>query len=347
MVKELNIWLRDALEAADCVVSPRYFVGKTVAVLGATGFIGSILSYTVAQLGATVIACGRNKTRLDELFVGQESVKVQEIDVTNAYLHFYTVPQIIINAASPADPQSFVNNPVQTMLSNINGVKNVLDYAVEHHVEQVLYVSSGEIYGYFLNEHLLREEELGYLDLLSSRSCYPQSKRAAETLCASYAQQFGIDVRVARPSHVLGPQFTQTDSRASAQFFRDSCSGRDIELTSAGTQIRTFVYISDCVAGILSILSAGEKSVAYNVSNSAYPVSFADFARAVGRVGGVQVHIPQAEHQINQNQSLKRIAQLGNTRLMSLGWSPQINFESAVERTFALLRSNDTLAKES
>ena len=294
------------------------------------------------MLGAHVIACGRNEARLQALFGEREEsgISTHVMDVTEA-INFADVPDVIINAASPADPASFAHSPVQTMLSNFAGTQNVLDYALLHDGARILYVSSGEIYGYFENDHQVSENEMGSLDIASSRSCYPQSKRAAETSCASYVAQYVVDVRIARPSHILGPQFSDTDSRASAQFFRDALGGRAIELMSTGEQIRTFAYISDCVAGLLSIVSAGATGEAYNVTNSSTPTSFADFARFVGEAGKVPVRIP-AKNETADNEparpALCRVAQLSNAKLEALGWQPRFTAREAVDRTYTLLQ---------
>ncbi|TCD54165.1 NAD(P)-dependent oxidoreductase [Alloscardovia theropitheci] len=341
-----SMWTADAKLAASHVVNPHFFDNKTVAVLGASGFIGSVTAYALQELGARVVACGRNTNRLRLLFGGVPGIVIKALNLQepldfsqdNDALIDYERVDIIIDAASPADPASFANEPVQTMLTNISGVDNVLNYARDHAVEQVLYISSGEVYGYFTHDHPVKETEQGFLNILASRSCYPQSKRAAETLCASYVEQYGLDVRIARPSHILGPEFSTSDSRASAQFFRDTLAGHSITLMSTGEQIRTFAYISDCVSGLLSILSVGEKGNAYNVTNSDSPTSFADFARYVGDVGNVQVTIPVARSGASDNSpSLRRVAQLDNTKLRSLGWSPQFNAREAVERTYTLL----------
>ncbi|MFD0704702.1 NAD-dependent epimerase/dehydratase family protein [Alloscardovia venturai] len=339
-----DMYIQDARRAAQSVISPEFFQGKTVAVFGASGFIGSTVCFTLCELGARVIACGRSEERLKNLFAHTSSVRTVKVDINDAswstdttIQDLYGTPDIVIDAASPADPASFAQFPVRTMLSNVEGLSHVLDYVVAHNVERTLYISSGEIYGYFMQEHRVKEEEQGVLDILSARSCYPQSKRAAETLCASYATQYGIDVRIARPSHVIGPQFRASDSRASAQFFRDALAGRDISLTSTGEQIRTFAYIADCVSGILSIISRGEPCHAYNVTNSENMVTFAQFARKIGQCAGINVHIPAHTTDTASRAELKRLAQLDDSKLRSLGWSPQFGFDETIERTFTFL----------
>ena len=50
-----------------------------------------------------------------------------------------------------------------------------------------------------------KESEYGYLDILNPRNAYASSKRASETLCASYYKQYGVKSCVVRPGHIYGP----------------------------------------------------------------------------------------------------------------------------------------------
>ena len=183
-------------------------------------------------------ADGRNRQRLDARFSVFPQVIRKEVDVTQPLPEMGEF-DIIINAAAPADPASFAMQPVQVMLANIMGTHHVLQYAVKHGRPVVLQISSGEVYGSFLGERIVTENDQGIVPILSPRSCYPMGKRAAETLCSSYIAQYGMDVRIARPSHVFGPGFTDSDSRVSADFFRLALRGQDIVLKSDGIQRRT------------------------------------------------------------------------------------------------------------
>ena len=121
---------------------------------------------------------------------------------------------------------------------------------------------------------------------MKSRSCYPSAKRAAETLCASYFAEYGLDIVVARPSHVYGPNSTEKDNRASAQFFRDVLSGRDVVLKSRGQQLRSYTYVADCVSALLTVLTAGVSGEAYNIANPAATATIAEFAETIAKIGG-------------------------------------------------------------
>ena len=151
----------------------------------------------------------------------------------------------IIHAASNAYPAAFNADPVGTIMSNILGTKNMLDYALNHSAKRFLFLSSGEVYGQGdLSVDAFDEKYSGYVDPTSPRSCYPNSKRCAETLCVSYTKQYGLDTVIARPSHTYGANFTELDNRANVQFVNRAIKGDDIVLLSAGNQLRSYTYIA-------------------------------------------------------------------------------------------------------
>ena len=72
----------------------------------------------------------------------------------------------------------------------------------------------------------------GYLDILNPRNAYASSKRASETLCASYYKQYGVKSCVVRPGHIYGPTATRNDSRVGSTFAYCVADGEDIVLKS-------------------------------------------------------------------------------------------------------------------
>ena len=69
----------------------------------------------------------------------------------------------------------------------------------------MVFISSSEVYGKHAGENPLEESEYGYIDLLNPRSSYSMGKRAAETMCISYAKDYNLHVTIARPGHIYGP----------------------------------------------------------------------------------------------------------------------------------------------
>jgi nucleoside-diphosphate-sugar epimerase len=327
--------------AAQSVIHSETLENASILVAGASGLIGSMLIRTLHELNIKkklnirITAASRNIQRLEHRFSSFEDVSIKGLDVSlptsmndSTYTH-------IIHAASQADPSLYKEFPVETMLTNIEGTKNLLNLASKNTHSKFLYISSGEVYGSIKSERFMKEEESGYIDPLNARSCYPSAKRASETLCISYAEEHGIDTRIVRPSHVFGPGFRRDDKRISADFFLKAFSGEDIVLRSTGEEMRTYIYIADCAAGILSVLTRGESKQAYNITNSDNHISMRDFSRTIAEIGGVKFIAPKAE--IHSSLKLHRASMLNDTKLRELGWKPQVSVEEGVKRTFEAL----------
>lgn len=308
-----------------------------ILITGATGLIGSVL-IDVLMLRfdekCQVFASGRSENRLKKRFadyVGRPNFHLIRYDVTEP-LESETDFHVIIDAASGASPQLYSTDPVGVMRANFLGVDNLLSYGVSHKLKRFLYISSGEIYGEG-GEEKITEDYSGYVNCASVRACYPSCKRAAETLCESYARQFGVDVRIARPCHVYGPNFTETDKRVYAQFIRNVLNNEDIVLKSDGSQFRSWCYVVDCVSALLYILLKGESGEAYNVADESSNISIRELAEMVAAIGNKKVvfEIPEILEKEGFNVVKKSIFSTG--KLNELGWAVSGTMKEKMKKT--------------
>ena len=259
-----------------------------ILVTGASGLIGScLIEVLMARPNRSyhVYAMGRNKRRMELLFTKyktDEGFHAIIGDVTKP-LSIQQPIHYIVHAASGAAPSEFSSHPVEVMKANINGVINLIEYGIQHQMKRFLYVSSGEIYGEG-DGRVFTEDDSGYVNCNTPRSCYTSSKRAAETLCASYASEFGVDTLIARPCHIYGPNFTETDNRVYAQFIRSILKGEDIIMKSTGEQFRSWCYVVDCVSALLYILFNGTSGEAYNIADSTSVLSIRQLAEMLAEI---------------------------------------------------------------
>ncbi|WP_303842150.1 NAD-dependent epimerase/dehydratase family protein, partial [Selenomonas ruminantium] len=178
-----------------------FLEGKTVLISGVTGMIGSALADTICLNGknARVLGLGRSKERANRRFsydwFSKDNFCFIEHDITNPS-HIKEHIDYIIHAASPAYPAAFAKYPVETMTANFLGSLNLLELAKENKAK-FLFVSSGEVYGE-IAKSTKYEQDYGYIDSMQPRSSYPNSKRAAETLCVAYAEEYDVETVVVR-----------------------------------------------------------------------------------------------------------------------------------------------------
>lgn len=330
---QTRVYQEDLETAIEHTIDFATFHRKSILILGATGLIGTFLTdcflYANVNLnaGISIYAVSRNKKSLIKRFGVQENLYFVEADVTT--IHLAVVKDIsfdyIIHAASYGHPKAFREKPVEVLLSNVVGMQKVLELAREYSKCRVLYVSSGEV-----------QEQIEHL---SVRACYPIGKKAAETLCLSYIQEYGSDVVIARPSHTFGANIMEHDNRAAAQFLAAAAANTDIRMYSAGEQTRSFSYVADCVSGLLTILVCGKCGEVYGIS-AGEECTVREFAGKCAVAGGcaVRIEIPTEAEKSEASPIAKQI--VDNTGLKDLGWKPAFSIECGIRRAIQILRSD-------
>ncbi len=316
--------------------------GKTVAVTGATGLVGSYLLRALDaidrahSLKLRLIALCRKPEAARKRLSGMESLRILPYDAC-APLDGRWQADYIVHAASNAHPLAFSTDPVGTMQANLLGTMQLLEH-VRATGGRLLFLSTGEIYGENPSLASFDEHSFGSVDPMRFRACYPESKRAAETLCASYAQQYGVDALVARLTYTYGPTITAENSRADAQFLRCALEGRDIVLKSPGTQVRSYCYAADTASALLTLMLRGEAGEAYNVANPDCSPSIREYAQTLADLAGVQLIFdlpPEAER---AGYSAVTRAVLDPGKLMNLGWRAQYDLREGLSHTLEISR---------
>ncbi len=295
----------------------------SILITGATGLIGSCLVEMLMEkhiAGLQVYAAGRNEARAEKRFAAYataENFHFVKYDVTLP-LQSTVDFDYIIHSASNASPNFFKQNPVEVIAANIYGVDHLLKYGMQHQLKRLLYVSTGEVYGEG-DGRIFTEDYSGYVNPTNPRSCYPSSKRAAETLCAAYVEEYGMDAVIARPSHTYGPYFTESDNRVYAQFIRNVLKGEDIIMKSKGEQFRSWCFVVDSALAMLYILLKGEKGEAYNIADRHSNISIRDLAEMTARIGHQKVEM-QLPDEPDSNKIITK-ATFDTSKLEALGWS--------------------------
>lgn len=256
------------------IVNWERFQNKTVLVAGANGMLPSYMVYALLFLNKYknfkihILALVRNKEKGEKVFSGfsiKEGLEYLVQDVSKAVLYEGKI-DFVIHAASQAAPSYYGVDPVGTLKANVSGTLNLLELAKKNQVEGFLFYSSGSIYGEFKDESKkITEDMYGYIDPLSSRICYAESKRMGENMCVCYAYQYNIPTKIVRIFHTLGPNVNLNDGRVFSDFAKSISRGEDIIMKSDGSARRTFCYVVDAVIAYFKVLLDGEVAQAYNV----------------------------------------------------------------------------------
>ncbi len=347
-IYDSKLWTIDLDETLHSIPEISGLAGENVLVTGCTGLICSAVVDLLIRWNKThveekinILAAGRNKERIAirfNPFYQEEWFTIVLYDALSTENNLVLPCEYIIHGASNASPNMIVKEPVETMVSNFLGMKYLLDYAKTNGTKRVLYISSSEVYGKKAGNQPYKTEEYGYIDLLNARNSYSVGKRAAETLCASYGSEYGIDSVIVRPGHIYGPTAAESDNRVSSAWAYAAARGEDIVMKSDGSQIRSYCYCLDCASAILKILMKGEGIHAYNISNPDSIIDIRGMAELLARSAGVKLKIEAPTDIEKRNFNPMSNSSLDSTALLHLGWKGLFDAERGLSHTVEILK---------
>lgn len=318
--------------------------GNTVLVTGATGLIGTLLVRALLAIGdIKVIAFVRNVEKAKNIYKDYlgNALYFHVADIVNE-IEINEPVNYIFHCASVTTSKMMVEQPVETLITSIEGTMNILEFARKQNCKSVVYISSMEVYGAFEQSKEVDEKELGYIDNLQIRSNYPESKRLCENMCVAYHAEYDVPVKIARLAQTFGAGILPGENRVFAQFARSAINDEDIILHTKGLSEGNYCYTRDCITGLLTILLNGENSEVYNVSNPETHITIAEMAKMVcekftnGK--NVILDIPK-DNTFGYAADTKM--KLSSTKLQSLGWKPEVGLEEAYRRLIFSMESEN------
>ena len=321
---------------------------NSILISGASGLVGSCLIDALMKrndefgMNCKIIAIGRNidkaKKRFEKYW-GNNLFSFISCDI-NEPLNFEGEDKIgyVLHMASNTHPVAYATDPIGTVTTNIIGTNNLLSYAADHHADRFAFASSNEIYGENRGDvEFFRENYCGYINSNTMRAGYPESKRCGEALCQAYAKQKGLDVVIPRLTRSFGPTMLMSDTKAISQFIKKGIDRENIVLKSEGTQYYSYTYVTDAVAGLLTVLLKGESGEAYNISAEKGDIMLKDIAKAISDYVGKKVVFELPDELEKSGYSTATKARLDGAKLQTLGWNAFYSVEDGVRRTIDIL----------
>ena len=325
--------------------------GKTVLITGGTGLLGfnliSALSYAALyrEIPLRILALIRDEERA--------KIRFQELLEAGAPLFFLhgdltKIPSIqenvdyIIHGASPTASRYFAEYPVETIRENLTGAISLLEMAHEKQIQSFLFLSSMEVYGALHRREKVDEMHESFVNTMQPRSSYPEVKRMIESLCCSYAAEYGVPAKVIRLTQTFGAGVHQNENRVFAQFMRSALRGEDIVLKTKGGTEHSYLYTADAVTAILSVLLCGKNGEAYNAANEAAYCSIREMAECVAQLPivrekygspvGVVIREDEKSAAVYPPELYMN---LDTSKLYGLGWKYSVSLEAMFERMIA------------
>lgn len=312
---------------------------KAFLITGATGLIGSVLIKSLIELsrqkslGIKIIAVVRSLEKAHKVFANEYSeiyfqqIELHEISQNSIKEHI----DYVVHLASPTASKYFVEHPVETLRTAVEGTTAVLEYVKDAKVRSVVYASSLETYGSNHTDDWLKEDFQGYVNPTEVRSSYNIGKRTCECLCHAYAKEYGVNVMIARMTQTFGAGVEYNDGRVFAQFARKAIEGQNIELHTSGETCRMYCYTTDAVSAMLYLLLKGEKGEAYNIANKDSYISIRQMANLVKMEYNPNIDVVITPKE-NQGYAPETKLRLETSKMESLGWRPRLGLKEMFGR---------------
>ncbi len=305
-------------------------MGPTTSIVtGGAGFLGSHLCEQLLDEGHEVVCVdnfGSGRSENIEHLSKRDSFKVIEADIRKQ--PDLPVADEIYHLASRASPEDFTDFPVQIALTNTQGTKFLLEYAVEHDAK-MLFASTSEVYG-DPEVHPQPESYNGNVNIRGPRGCYDESKRFGETLAVAYHEKYDVDIRTIRIFNTYGPRMRADDGRVVPTFLKQALNGEDLTVYGDGSQTRTFCYVGDMIKGIRRVMKCEE--IAGDVVNvgGQNEVSIQALAETVLDICDADSEIQYKP--LPEDDPTKRRPDVTKAERL-FDWNPSVDLEEGLERT--------------
>jgi UDP-glucose 4-epimerase len=327
--------------------------GKAL-VTGGAGFIGSHLTERLLSAGWEVFA-------LDDLSTGN-AANVDHLKdrrdyhlVVDSVLSPSTVNElvnkcdVVYHLAAAVGVRLIVEQPVRTMVTNVQGTENVLDQA-SRFGKRVLIASSSEVYGDHREERPLSENDRRiYGPTTEKRWLYADSKAMDEHLAFSYHLERGLDVVVVRLFNTVGPRQSGQYGMVIPRFVGAALSGLPLEVHGDGTQTRSFCHVSDTVRALKGLMDA--ETISGDVFNvgSTERVRIIDLAERIRKLTSSRSElsfVPYDEvYGVGIEDTLHREPAIGKIEAAT-GWRPSLDMSQILHDVIDHVRGTTSASPE-
>ena len=314
----------------------KHFEGKSILVTGGAGFLGSWMCDVLLMMGAEISCVDNYSSGLAinvEHLLNKDGFKFINSDVRNVILNGEF--DYIIHLASRASPEDYHLHQIDTLLTNAEGTKNMLELARKNDCT-FLYPSTSEIYG---DAQVIPtpEDYWGHVNSVGYRSCYDEGKRYGEALCTAYKREYNLDLRIVRIFNTFGPRIRSDGQygRALSRFIFQALNDKDITIYGDGLQTRSFCYVTDTIRGILMHLTIKSDFDIINLGND-NEITISDLAYKIIQKTNSKSKIIYQE----QSPDDPRRRQPNISRASRIGWKPLVSFEDGLQRTIEWIHKN-------
>jgi len=312
-------------------------------VTGGAGFIGSHLVEKLILRGDVVSILDNYTTgHLNNLNGIRDKILITDGDILDKAILMKLISEsdYVVHLAATLGVFNIVNNPLQSLKTNIQGTENVLEIADKFR-KPVLIASTSEIYGKNSKVPLNEEDDRIVGHPLKSRWSYSEAKAVDESLAYFYHLDNNLPIRIVRFFNTVGPRQVGNYGMVLPRFVKAALNNLPLEVYGSGDQIRCFCHVIDAVKALLMIMDS-DKAVGqvFNVGNDSQ-ISIMDLARKVIDITGSKSSISKIPYEKAYPEGFedmqRRVPDISKIKQF-LGWEPEINLDQII-RDIAVFNS--------
>ncbi len=303
-------------------------VTMNIVITGGSGFVGSYLCEKLINDGHKIIVIDNLLTGSTENIndlLDNENFSFIEQDVQD-HIEIEDKVDYVLHFASAASPKAYTEHPVNTLKAGSVGTINTLGLAKKHSAEYLL-ASTSEVYGDPLISPQ-NEEYWGNVNPNGERSMYDEAKRFAEAAVATYSRSYGLKTKIVRIFNTYGPRMQLNDGRVVTNFIVQALRNENITIYGDGTQTRSFSYVEDTVAGIISLMNSTEYDV-FNIGNP-NEMTIGKLAEKIIELTDSTSEIKYLELPNDDPKQRKPDITKAKTKL---NWEPKVNLDEGLSKT--------------
>ena len=305
-------------------------VTMNIVITGGSGFVGSYLCEKLINDGHKIIVIDNLLTGSTENIndlLDNENFSFIEQDVQD-HIEIKDKVDYVLHFASAASPKAYTEHPVNTLKAGSVGTINTLGLAKKHSAEYLL-ASTSEVYGDPLISPQ-NEEYWGNVNPNGERSMYDEAKRFAEAAVATYSRSYGLKTKIVRIFNTYGPRMQLNDGRVVTNFIVQALRNENITIYGDGTQTRSFSYVEDTVAGIISLMNSTEYDV-FNIGNP-NEMTIGKLAEKIIELTDSTSEIKYLELPNDDPKQRKPDITKAKTKL---NWEPKVNLDEGLAKTIS------------
>ena len=303
-------------------------VTMNIVITGGSGFVGSYLCEKLINDGHKIIVIDNlltgSRENINDL-LDNENFSFIEHDVQD-HIEIEDKVDYVLHFASAASPKAYTEHPVNTLKAGSVGTINTLGLAKKHSAEYLL-ASTSEVYGDPLISPQ-NEEYWGNVNPNGERSMYDEAKRFAEAAVATYSRSYGLKTKIVRIFNTYGPRMQLNDGRVVTNFIVQALRNENITIYGDGTQTRSFSYVEDTVAGIISLMNSTEYDV-FNIGNP-NEMTVGQLAENIIKLTDSTSEIKYLELPNDDPKQRKPDITKAKTKL---NWEPKVNLDEGLSKT--------------